>query len=48
MDADIADLLAAYCDQTRNMTDDELQTFIYEMLRSTSSEQETVPSRRGW
>lgn len=47
MDGDITDLLAAYCDQTRNMTDDELQTFIYERLRSTSSERETVPSRRG-
>ena len=48
MDDDITDLLDAYCNQTRNMTDDELQAFIYEMLRFTSSEQETVPSRRGW
>ena len=48
MDGDIANLLAAYYDQTRNMTDDELQAFIYVMLRLASSEQETVPSRRGW
>lgn len=48
MDGDITDLLAAYCDQTRNMTDDELQIFIYEMLQLASNEQETVPSRRGW
>ena len=48
MDAGIADLLDAYCDQTRNMTDDELQAFIYEVLQLASSGQETVPSRRGW